>query len=231
MKVISGVNEKTKHATFALLLRIWYGNIGNVEHLVSNSEAEWLKAALNGDDNAFACLVETYQRPVYNLCYRMLDNPQEAEDAAQETFWRAYQALRRYDAQRSFATWLLSIAAHYCIDLQRRHRAPTIDLDALPDDILPDANLPDPEKMASRSEEKRYLHQLLTNLSAQDRAAIVLRYWHEFSDEEIAQTLGLTVSAVKSRLHRARRQLASLWMESQPQTVTAERKRHESPVF
>jgi len=87
---------------------------------VSVPENDWLRLAINGDENAFAQLVEAYQTPVYNLCYRMLGDETSAEDAAQETFWRAFRNLQRYDPKRSFITWLLSIAAHYCIDQQRK---------------------------------------------------------------------------------------------------------------
>jgi RNA polymerase sigma-70 factor (ECF subfamily) len=71
---------------------------------VSNDEAVWLAQAQQGSEQAFARLVEQYQRPVYNLCYRMLGDGYEAEDAAQETFLRAYRAIRRYDNSRPFAT-------------------------------------------------------------------------------------------------------------------------------
>ncbi|HEY3345551.1 MAG TPA: sigma-70 family RNA polymerase sigma factor [Anaerolineaceae bacterium] len=185
---------------------------------MSNPEAEWLKLALRGDEDAFCRLMELYQKPVFNLCYRMTGDPQEAEDAAQETFLRAYQNLKRYDQQRSFATWLLSIAAHYCIDQIRRRKAMVLSLDILPDETIPDAD-PGPEKLAGRSEEQRLLRSILDQLGPQDRAAVVLRYWYDLSDEEIGQALSLTVSAVKSRLHRARRELAKLWLEKQPQPV------------
>jgi len=97
------------------------------------TEAEWLRLAQHRDEDAFVHLVEIYQTPVYNLCYRMLGSAVEAEDASQETFWRAYQAIDRYDPNRSFITWLLSIAAHHCIDLQRKRQLPTIDLDLATD--------------------------------------------------------------------------------------------------
>ena len=71
------------------------------------AETECLKLAQKGNQEAFTQLVETYQNPVYNLCYRMLGNSQVAEDAAQETFWRAYKNLDRYDDERPFPTWLL----------------------------------------------------------------------------------------------------------------------------
>jgi len=159
----------------------------------------------------------------------MLGQAQEAEDAAQETFWRAYQHLRRYDQQRPFATWLLSIAAHYCIDQQRKRRLPTLALELMPDEDAPDP-APNPERVFAQLEEKGQLQSLLARLGPQDRAAIILRYWYEFSEEEIAKTLQLTVSAVKSRLHRARKELSLSW-ESQSTASLAERRKNESPAL
>jgi RNA polymerase sigma-70 factor, ECF subfamily len=184
---------------------------------VSEQINDWLARARKGDDEAFALLVESYQRPVYNLCYRMLGDAQEAEDAAQESFWRAYQALHRYDPQRSFITWLLSIAAHYCIDQQRRRRVPTFSMDLITEEIVPDGE-PSPEYVASQSEQDRMLHELMAQMKPQDRAALVLRYWYDFSDQEIGQALSLSVSAVKSRLHRARIQLAESWRDVQSES-------------
>lgn len=196
---------------------------------MSNLEADWLPKAIQGDQDAFTNIVETYQRPVFNLCYRMLGEALEAEDAAQETFWRAYQNLRRYDPARPFATWLLSIAAHYCIDQQRKRRFNTISMDLLPDEEVPD-HAPTPEKVFNQLDEKGQLQKLLARLGPQDRAAIILRYWYEFSEEEIARTLSLTVSAVKSRLFRARKELAQSWEVQAAQNLPEGRK-HESPAL
>ncbi|NLG97571.1 MAG: sigma-70 family RNA polymerase sigma factor [Chloroflexi bacterium] len=197
---------------------------------MSSFEVEWLQQALEGDDSAFANIVETYQRPVYNLCYRMLGDPIDAEDAAQETFWRAYQNLRRYDQRRSFPTWLLSIAAHYCIDQQRKRRLPILSMDILPEEDAPDV-APGPEKLVSELEESSQMRKLLDKLGPKDRAAIILRYWYDFSEEEIASSLSLTVSAVKSRLHRARKVLALNWQEAQSQNPLPERRKNESPAI
>lgn len=196
---------------------------------MNNLETEWLQQAIHGDDNAFSLIVETYQRPVYNLCYRMLGDPQEAEDAAQETFWRAYQALKRYDQQRPFATWLLSIAAHYCIDQQRKRRFPTLALDLLPEETIPDAT-PNPEKVFLELEHQGQIQRLLARLSPPDRAAIILRYWYQFSEEEIARSLSLSISAVKSRLFRARRELAQAY-EAPATNALPERRKNESPAI
>jgi len=197
---------------------------------VVNIDQSWILNAREGNDEAFSKLVETYQNPVYNMCYRMLGEAGAAEDAAQETFWRAYQNLKRYDPQRSFSTWILSIAAHYCIDQQRKRRIPLFELDEFPDFDLGDASLPTPEKQVSNNEEDGALHELINDLQPTDRAAIILKYWHECSEEEIAEMLDLTVSAVKSRLHRSRKQLANMIKETIPSPEN-ERRKNESPAL
>jgi RNA polymerase sigma-70 factor (ECF subfamily) len=172
-------------------------------------ESEWIQKARAGDQNAFGRLVVAYQTPVYNLAYRMLGNRAEAEDAAQEAFLRAYTHLRSYDPQRPFRSWLFSIASHYCIDRIRRRRITWLPLEdeiAEPYDMTKKS--PNPETMVSRQEQEEQVQILLGTLSPIDRAAITLRYWYDCSYEEIAEMLDLTVSAVKSRLHRARRALA-----------------------
>ncbi len=197
---------------------------------MSNLEQEWIQQAMKGDDAAFTNIVETYQRPVYNLCYRMLGDPVDAEDAAQEAFWRAYQNIKRYDPARSFPTWLLSIAAHYCIDQQRKRRIPILSVELLPEEDAPDP-APNPERVVGNLEESSQMRRLLGKLGTQDRAAVILRYWYEFSEEEIARSLSLTVSAVKSRLHRARKELAQSWQETQAVNTLPARRKHESPAI
>ena len=197
---------------------------------MNEMESEWLRKAQQGDQEAFYRLMEIYQSPVYNLCYRMLSSANDAEDAAQETFLRAYHGLSRYDDQRSFSTWLLSIAAHYCIDQIRRRRFTVMSFEELPSFDPPDQG-PGPEKALLAKQKQQQVQALLENLNPQDRAAVVMRYWYDFSYEEISQSLSLTVSAVKSRLHRARRELASLWAEQAPVSKPVERTRHESPAF
>jgi RNA polymerase sigma-70 factor, ECF subfamily len=175
---------------------------------VKNLDQEWIEKASHGDDEAFAMLVDTYQNPVYNLCFRMLGESTAAEDAAQETFWRAYQNLKKYDPQRPFITWLLSIGAHYCIDVQRKRKISLFEMDEYPDFDLADPSIPNPETETIMNGEDATLHQLINQLNPPDRAAVILKYWYDCSEEDISQMLSLSISAVKSRLHRARRQLA-----------------------
>jgi RNA polymerase sigma-70 factor (ECF subfamily) len=179
---------------------------------VIGQESDWLAKAVRGDQEAFTALVEAYQGPVYNLCYRMLGDANEAEDAAQETFLRAYRNMQRYDFQRAFSTWILSIAAHYCIDQIRRRRFTVMSFDDSPEIEPPDTG-PGPEKVALMNEDQRKVQALLAGLQPQDRAAILMRYWYDFSYEEIAESLSTTIPAVKSRLHRARNELALRWTD------------------
>lgn len=201
-----------------------------------NEEKTWVAQAQQGDDEAFTKLVETYQTPVFNLCYRMLGEPELAEDAAQETFLRAYQHLHRYDQKRPFATWLLSIAAHYCIDRLRRRKFSMFSMDAEDDEgnsfEVPDIDAPNPEHEAITGQTNERVHAMLQDLDTTDRAAVIMRYWYDYSEKEIAESLNLTVSAVKSRLHRARKELAGLWVEQEDDLLAEmERRHHESPAF
>lgn len=182
---------------------------------MQGNESDWLIKAQNGDSQAFTLIVETYERPVYNLCYRMLGNAQDAEDAAQETFVRAYQSLRRYDNTRAFSTWLLSIAAHYCIDQIRKRRIQIVSVEELPVPDLPEKS-PGVESNLSRKEEQQKIRSVLKILDSTDRAAVIMYYWYDFSYEEICQALSLSMSALKSRLHRARRAMAEEWLKQQP---------------
>jgi RNA polymerase sigma-70 factor (ECF subfamily) len=194
---------------------------------LEQSEEEWLALAQGGDADAFSHIVELYQRPVYNLCYRMLGNSQEAEDAAQEAFLRAFRAIKRYDPKRKFASWLLSIAANYCIDQHRKKRATLLDVEAVaPADLI--ENMPGVERQVLAQEASEEIQTLLADLSPLDRAAIVLHYWHDYSYVEIADELQLSESAVKSRLHRARKSLAFAWQAQSANSGVMERRQHEA---
>ncbi len=173
-------------------------------------EATWIQQARGGDVSAFGHLVQLYQTPVYNLACRILGDRMEAEDAAQETFLRAFRSLDRYDPDRPFRTWLLAIAAHHCVDRIRRRR-PALSLEAVSLSEERDG----PEAALLRLEVRERIQRLLLILSPTDRALVTLRYWYDSSYEEIAEMLGLSVSAVKSRLHRARRALAQALEEAE----------------
>ncbi|MEZ4614146.1 MAG: sigma-70 family RNA polymerase sigma factor [Caldilineaceae bacterium] len=178
---------------------------------MNEQEEVWIREAQAGNKQSFSRLVEAYQRPVFNLTYRMLGTPEEAEDAAQESFLRAYARLKQYDSSHKFSTWLFSIANHHCIDRLRKRRKTFISIDDNP--VLQNLRNegPEPEENALGLEQAEELQSLLTQLEPEYRTPLILRYWEEYSYEEIAETMDLTVSAVKSRLFRARKQMADLY--------------------
>jgi RNA polymerase sigma-70 factor (ECF subfamily) len=176
---------------------------------MDNQELIWLEQARRGDQGAFGRLVEAYQGPVYNLAYRMLGNASEAEDAAQETFVRMYTKLHTYQPERKLASWVLAIASHYCIDRLRRRRLVWLSLDEEPFAATLPTHQQGPEETLLRKEVRDEVQKLVERLAPSYRMPLVLRYWYDLSYEEIAEVMGLSVQAIKSRLHRARLQVAA----------------------
>ncbi len=178
------------------------------------SDTELVELVLAGDQNAFAELVERYKDAVQNLSYRMLSNTTEAEDVTQETFVRAYTQLATYKPVHKFSTWLLSIASHLAIDQLRRRRFLTLPLEDVPFlEWVADFGA-GPEETALEGEQQDEIQAYLKRLPSKYRAVIVLRYWYDFSYEEIASALNLTSALVKARLHRARELLARYMKEN-----------------
>jgi RNA polymerase sigma-70 factor (ECF subfamily) len=182
------------------------------------------QAAPTTDPEAFAGVVETYQVAVFNLCYRMLGDPHQAEEAAQETFLRAFQSRQRYDRSRPLRTWLLSIAAHHCIDLGRRRSL----LEFLPFGARQFAHAdPEPEAALIHKESGEAIRRMLRGLQVDERAAVILTYWYDMSQAEVAQVTGSSVDAVRTRLYRARRHMAAA---ADRATVGRERLTDEAPA-
>ncbi|MEO8970238.1 MAG: sigma-70 family RNA polymerase sigma factor [Ktedonobacteraceae bacterium] len=172
------------------------------------SDAALVELVLAGDQDAFSMLVERYKDAVQNLAYRMLSNVTEAEDVTQEAFVRAYTQLATYKPAHKFSTWLLSIASHLAIDQLRRRRFLALPLEDVPFlEWIVDAGT-SPEQSALAGEQQDEIQLYLQRLPSKYRAVVVLRYWYDFSYEEIASTLKLTPALVKARLHRARELLA-----------------------
>ncbi len=171
-----------------------------------------VNAACDGDEDAYAEIVETLRIPVYNLCYRMLYNEGEAEEAAQESFWRAWSAIEKFDRSRPLSTWIMSIAAHYCIDRKRKKQVDKVEITEEMEELLPDST-PNPEREVVRMEREEQVHRILNGLNDLDRAMVIMAYWNEMSMNEIAAAVRMTESAVKSKLFRIRKQIAEKWVD------------------
>ncbi len=175
---------------------------------IDAQEKLWWELAQRGDRAAFCRLVEAYQRPVYNLAYRMLGDAAEAEDATQETFVRIYTRLATYDPSRKPISWVLSIASHYCVDRLRRRRLAWLSLDDDPVAATLPSLRPGPEETVLHGEARLEVQEAVQRLAPGYRVPLILHYWYGFSYAEIGEIMGITVQAVKSRLHRARLQIA-----------------------
>lgn len=166
------------------------------------SDSALVAATLGGNAEAFATLVERYDRAVYHLAFRTLRNPEDARDAAQEAFFKAYRALRTYRPEAKFSTWIFAIAYHGCCDrLSRRKRYSG---DELPDRADTAAG---PELEVIAGDEARRLHAAIGALPEKYRAVITLYHLQGRQYDEIAKVLGMPMGTVKTHLFRAKEQL------------------------
>ncbi len=173
------------------------------------SDEELAFKAARGDKEAFAELVRRYQKPIFAMAYRMVGNREDARDIAQEAFLKAYRALARFKENSRFSPWLYSIANNLCIDALRRKGRNNVSLD----EPLPDggerqvAGGMDPLKELEKQETSQQVQTAIDALPAKFKSVLLLRHMQELSYEEIAQTLGIPVSSVKTHLFRAREAL------------------------
>jgi RNA polymerase sigma-70 factor (ECF subfamily) len=170
------------------------------------AERELIRLAQGGDAEAFSQLVTRHQRAVFNVTYRLTGNRQEAEDVAQETFVRAYQALRRFDLERPLGPWLYRIATNTALNWIKRRR-PEVGLGE--EALLPDPG-PGPEAQVLSAERSARLRAVIASLPPNYRAVIELRHFQGLSYREMSESLGVPLSDVKSWLFRARRKLKSV---------------------
>lgn len=179
-------------------------------------DLELVNKAKDGDRRAFGRLVETYQRRVYALAYGILRNREDAWDAAQEAFVKAYKNLDKFEGQASFYTWIYRITYNVAIDgLRSRNRKEVADL---PETRMVDEALRraghggsgDPDKETHRRELKVVLSKAMNRLSEKHRAIIVLREIEGLTYEEMAEVLDVSKGTVMSRLFHARKNLQSL---------------------
>ncbi len=177
-----------------------------------SEEAALALRASRGDRRAFGCLVDRHKRSVHALCLRFLRHPEDARDAAQEAFVRAYAALGTYDPALPFAAWLLRIARNHCLDLARRRgvRPPLVSLESAAGDgprDLPDRRSPPPEDAIAARQEAERLEAEVAALPERYREVIHLFHAEHLSYREIAATLDVPLGTVMTWLHRARAQL------------------------
>jgi RNA polymerase sigma-70 factor (ECF subfamily) len=174
-------------------------------------EQELLDRCLAGEDSAWEALLKSYNRKIYNLCYRFTGRAEEAEDVTQEVFIKVFQTLKSYHAaQGSFTTWLNRVARNHLVDHYRRARKDRVTSSL--EDELPEAEQHpsphmEPTGQVESRERREVLQQALDKLSPDLREAVILRDLHDLDYEEIAQVLSVPQGTVKSRINRGRLEL------------------------
>ena len=163
---------------------------------------------LADDKAAYGLLVKRYQQAVFNVCYRVLHNRQDAEDMTQECFVRGYRKLATFDQNRPFAPWIKRVAVNVCLNFKQGQPQTTFALDEERDH--PDVNDEEqPVRAMERRESAETLRRAIASLPAHYAAVLELRHFQELNYAQIAQTLGLPVNTAKSHLFRARKLLAA----------------------
>jgi RNA polymerase sigma-70 factor (ECF subfamily) len=190
--------------------------------------------AQDGDLAAFNVLVERYQGPVYNLCFRLTGDRESAEDASQEAFLSAYRAIRGF-AGGNVRSWLLRIAANASKDELRRRRRKdlAVSLDAMFDSEDRPVEVPDPKEgtdsLILRKEVASALQNALLQLPFDQRQAIILVDLQDMRYEEVAEQMGISTGTVKSRIHRGREKLRQIIAGSKELSAVLRRLEEQDP--
>ena len=171
-------------------------------------DTDFITRFKGGDLSGFEELVRKYQDRVYNLCRYMIQDPHDAQDAAQDVFLKAYQNLKAFKPDASLYTWLYRIAVNTCLDYKKKPRPEQAEDESVIDDLA--STEPSPEQRYQSKEIGQAIQAALQKLPEHLRAAIVLKEIEELSYEEIAAVLDTSLGTVKSRISRAREQLRRL---------------------
>lgn len=174
-------------------------------------ELQHIAQAKQGNADAFAHLVRTYETSVYRLALRMCGNTHDAEEAAQEAFVSAWRGLPSFRGESKFSSWLYQLTTNACLDLlrrEKRHRG-TVPLE----EQLELADGGTPQQAAEEAELRDILQQALQSLSDDHRQIFLLRQMRQLSYDEIGELLGLESGTVKSRLSRAKKQLRQILLQ------------------
>jgi RNA polymerase sigma-70 factor (ECF subfamily) len=172
---------------------------------------ELVKTALSGDEKAFARLLARYKDAIYFMLLKMVNNRSDAEDLTLEAFGKAFKNLHQYTPTYAFSTWLFKIASNNCIDFLRKKKGIYLPIDNNENDSLEIIKLPakepNPEEKLIRQQKAILLRKVVRRLKPRYQNLVELRYFREFSYEEIAKELNLPLGTVKAQLFRAREML------------------------
>ncbi|MEX0988358.1 MAG: sigma-70 family RNA polymerase sigma factor [Bacteroidales bacterium] len=183
----------------------------------AQQDIELVDRAKNGDQQAYAQLLGKYRDAIYFMLLKMVSNPTDAEDLTIEAFGKAFKNLKQYTPNFAFSTWLFKIASNNCIDYIRKQRGSTVSLDQSVDgeenlspSTMIQSDAPDPEASMINEQKIKMMHEVVAKLKPRYRSLIELRYFNEYSYEEISDHLELPIGTVKAQLFRARELLLNI---------------------
>jgi len=177
----------------------------------SRSDYELIKKVTQKDLKAFEVLVHRYKRMVINVCFRLTGDRENAEDVAQEVFFRVYQKARTFRGKSKLSTWIYRIAVNRSLNHNRKQgsfvqkRSTSADTEILEKMPAPHHNSPD--TIFANKEDRQLINKALDSLPEKQRTAFILHHWEGLSYQEIAEILKSSLSAVESRIHRAKNSL------------------------
>jgi len=185
-------------------------------------DVELVQNAVAGDQRAYAELMERYRDAIYYMLLKMVNNTADAEDLTIEAFGKAFKNIKQYTANFAFSTWLFKIASNNAIDFMRKKKLNNVsidetlrDTDAIPVNIR--SEQPTPEESLISEQKIMMLRSIVAKLKPRYRKLVELRYFYEYSYEEISEEMGLPIGTVKAQLFRARELLQNILKESQLQ--------------
>jgi RNA polymerase sigma factor (sigma-70 family) len=175
--------------------------------------------AKKGNEKAFAGLMNRYRDSIYYMLLKMVNNPSDAEDLTIEAFGKAFRNIDTYTPRFAFSTWLFMIATNNCIDFIRKKQAAPLSLDQFQEGMynltvnIP-SDLPDPEEALINDQKIAILRKIVNQLKSPYREIIELRYYKEYSYEEIASELKIPIGTVKAQLNRAKTLLYNIFIKT-----------------
>jgi RNA polymerase sigma-70 factor (ECF subfamily) len=191
----------------------------------AQQDIELVESAQKGNQQAYAQLLGKYRDAIYFMLLKMVNNPIDAEDLTIEAFGKAFKNLNQYTPNFAFSTWLFKIASNNCIDHIRKQRGNTVSLDQTVDgennltpSSLIQSDTPDPEANMINDQKIKLMHDVVAKLKPRYRSLIELRYFKEYSYEEIADQLELPIGTVKAQLFRARELLLNILRNTDAQS-------------
>lgn len=173
--------------------------------MINLPDENLVQEILNGNDDAFRVLIERYQKPIFNMAFRMCGDYDEAADLTQEAFLQVYRVLDKYDPEKKFFSWMYRVSHNICINVLNKKPKNVVALDDVQENHLAnDDTMAQPEKYYSNQELRVRIDQAILNLPDTYHDVIYMRFVHNLSYQQIADVMSLPISTIETRIYRGK---------------------------